>query len=293
VIVVAGGTGRLGQALVPRLLDSGREVRVFARGLSGVVADGAEIVLGDIRNDGDVARAVAGADVVVSAVQGFAGPGRVTPRSVDREGNRSLVAAAARAGAEVVLMSVTQAAPDSPLQIAREKYAAEQALHESGAACTVVRAAAFAELWIQILEDTAARSRRPLVFGRGETPLWWVSTDDVADVLARVVLDPSQRGRTLDVVGPEGLGLHDLAVRVMTARGWPGAPRRIPSTVLRLGSVTVGAVVPPVGRQLRAALAMAQLSPETAAAQAAGAGRRSVDDLLGVDTSPSRSELTP
>jgi NADH dehydrogenase len=176
------------------------------------------------------------------------------------------------------------------LEIGREKYAAEEALRASGADWTVVRSAGFAELWISILEDTARRSRRPLVFGRGETPLWWVSVDDVAEVLARVVLDSSQRGRTIDVVGPHGVGLYDLAVRVMAAHGWPGDPRRIPPGALRAGSATVGRIVPAVGRQLRAALALDHLAAESVDAQKAGAGRTSVDELLGLRAGQPRHE---
>jgi NADH dehydrogenase len=208
VIVVAGGTGRLGSPLVDRLITEGEDVRVFARGLtrgpSGQTRPGVDVVNGDIRSGADVHRAVDDADVVVSAVQGFAGPGGVTPRSVDRDGNANLIRAAAQARADVVLISLTHAAPDSPLEIAREKYAAERALAQSGTGWTVVRCAAFAELWIQLLEDTAGRAHRPLVFGRGETPVWWVSVEDVAAEVARVVLERSTGRRTVDVVGPEG-----------------------------------------------------------------------------------------
>ncbi len=280
MILVAGGTGRLGRAVVPLLVAQGLPVRVFARGLTGECPDGAELVRGDVRRDDDVARAVDGADVVVSAIQGFQGPGRITPRDVDRDGNARLVEAAARHHAEVVLVSVTHAAADSPLEIAREKFAAETALRESGAGWTVVRAAGFAELWIQILEDTAGRSRRPVVFGRGTNPFWWVSVRDVAAVVAQAVVDGSTRGRVMDVVGPEPLSLEELAGRVMQAHGWPGAPRRVPRPLLRSGAVTVGAVAPSVGRRLRAALALDDLGPESAAAVAQASGRRRVDDLL-------------
>ena len=73
-----------------------------------------------------------GVATVVSAVQGFAGPGRVTPESVDRAGNVHLIDAAEAAGADVVLMSVVGASADSPMELFRAKYAAEQHLRASG-----------------------------------------------------------------------------------------------------------------------------------------------------------------
>jgi len=280
VIVVAGGTGRLGSAVVTRLLGAGHGVRVLSRGLSGEAPAGAEHVRCDVRSPEDVARALTGADLVLSAVQGFAGPGGVTPRSVDREGNFHLISAARDTGADVVLVSVTHAAADSPLEIAREKHAAERALHASGVAGTVVRAAGFAELWIQLMEDTAGRSRRPLVFGRGETPFWWVSVEDVASEVAAAALDPSTRGRTLEVVGPEGLSLQELARRVMLARGWDGEPRRIPRAALRVGAMTAGRLRPSLGRQMRSTLAFDELGAESPAAVAQGLSRTTVDQLL-------------
>ena len=43
-----------------------------------------------------------------------------------------------------------------------------------------MRATAFAELWIDVLGKTAARSGRPVVFGRGDNPINFVSVADVA-----------------------------------------------------------------------------------------------------------------
>ena len=74
MILVAGGTGRLGRIVVDRLLapvnrcgscHGGRGHRQARR------AGSLERVLGDIRDRQAVARAVAGARVVVSAVSAF------------------------------------------------------------------------------------------------------------------------------------------------------------------------------------------------------------------------------
>ena len=105
MILVAGGTGRLGTALTARLVAAGEEVRVFSRGLTKTAGlpDEAEHVFGDVRNQTDVEHAIDGVGTVVSAVQGFVGPGAVSPASVDRDGNLLLIDAAEREGADVVL----------------------------------------------------------------------------------------------------------------------------------------------------------------------------------------------
>jgi uncharacterized protein YbjT (DUF2867 family) len=119
-----------------------------------------------------------------------------------------------------------------------------------------VRAEAFAQTWIGLLEETSGRSHRPLVFGDGANPIAWVDVDDVAALVERAVLDDSLRGRVLEIAGPERLSLGDLARAVMARHGWPGAPRRVPRAALRLMAQTAGRANPALGRKVRASLAM-------------------------------------
>jgi len=99
MILVAGGTGHLGSFLVKRLAAAGTPVRVLTRVRARATHlrnPAIEIVEGDVRVASDVERAVAGTQLVVSAVHGFAGPGGVSPASIDRDGNRHFIDAADR-----------------------------------------------------------------------------------------------------------------------------------------------------------------------------------------------------
>jgi len=244
VILVAGGTGRLGTRVVTRLAATGVGVRVLtrdparARHLDPLAT---QIVVGDVRDRASVEAATRGATTVVSAVHGFAGPGRVTPASVDRDGNANLVDGAAAAGADVVLMSVVGASPNNPMELFRAKYAAEEHLRASGVRWTIVRATAFVELWADIMT-------KPLVFGRGDNPINFVSVDDVAAVVARAVTDLRLRDMVLEVGGPENLTFNQLAALLQSVRGLPGKVRHVPRSLLR--------AMAPVHRRPRAALAM-------------------------------------
>ncbi len=244
IVAVAGATGRLGSRVVARLAAAGVEVRVLtreparARHLAAVASD---ITVCDVRDRAATRSAVRGARTLVSAVHGFAGPGRVSPRSVDRDGNANLIDAAEAAGADVVLVSIVGAAADSPLELARAKHAAEEHLKASRTAWTIVRATAFVELWAEILE-------RGVVFGRGENPINFVSVEDVAAAVERAVLRADQRGRVIDVAGPENLTLNDLAALSIEADGTHKTVRHIPRWLLRL--------LAPLNRQARAALVM-------------------------------------
>lgn len=259
MILVAGGTGRLGSQVVRSLNESGRPVRVLTRDAARAseFADSAiEIATGDVRNPTTLPPALEGVEVVVSAVHGFAGPGGVTPRSVDRDGNRNLIRAAEAVGARFVLVSVAGAAPDNPMELSRMKFAAEQSLQASQCPWTIVRATPFLELWIEMLHSTAARSGRPLIFGKGTNPINFVSVDDVARAVVWACDHRSSVGSTLELRGPENLTFNQLASLVANWSGRSGEPRHIPRAMLRVLAGTVGRLKPALGGQMRAAILM-------------------------------------
>ena len=259
MILVAGGTGRLGTLVVNRLVNRNLPVRVLTREparAEHLAGDLVTILTGDVRDPETLAPATAGVDVVVSAVHGFADPHRNALAAVDRDGNANLIQAAKGAGADLVLMSTVGAAADSPMELFRAKYAAEQDATASGVPTTIVRATAFLEVWIDLMNETAGRSGRPLVFGRGQNPINFVAVADVAAAVDRAVVDPTTRGKTLEIGGPDSLTFDALAQALQTAAARPGTPRHVPPFMLRLMANSIGRFKPELGRQARAALAM-------------------------------------
>ena len=259
MILVVGGTGLLGRRLIPRLTGRGLDVRVMTRHPAAAAehrADGVEIVIGDLRDPSSVRAAMDGVETVVAAAHGFVGPRGISPATVDRDGNAHLIDAAARAGADVVLLSVVGATPDSPMELMRMKYAAEQHLLTSDTSWTVVRPTAFAELWIEMMRRTAGRKGRPLVFGRGERLINFVAVDDVAALVDLAVRDTSTRGEALEIGGPQDLTFNQLAALVQRAAGRTGTPLSIPRPMLHLMASTVGLAVPQLRRQALSALAL-------------------------------------
>ena len=260
MILVAGGTGRLGALVVAGLTGRGEQVRVLTRdptraaSLEGPLV---EVAVGDVRDPSSLGPAVAGARTVVSAVHGFAGPGRVTPQSVDRDGNANLVAAARAASADVVLVSVFGAAARHRMELFRMKAAAENNLRASGVPWTIIRATAFLELYLDLMRRTAGRSGRPLVFGRGDNPVNFVAVTDIAHSVVDAALDPSQRGRTVTVTGPRNLTLNELAAMAQKELGTAAkTPRHLPRAALRVLAATHVVGNSAVSRHANAALIM-------------------------------------
>jgi NADH dehydrogenase len=259
VIVVAGGTGTLGTRLVPRLAEAGLGVRVLTRNparAQHLAGPGVEVVRGDVRDPASVTAALQGADVVISAVHGFAGLGGSSPATVDRAGNANLIGSAARADAAFVLVSVVGAAPAHPIGMFQAKYAAEDILRASGIPWTIVRATAFMETWATIMGRMLEASGKIVVFGHGDNPVNFVSATDVAALVQQAVTDPGLRGQVLEIGGPDNLTFNQVANIVQETTGRHVPVRHIPRPALYGMAWMTAAIKPELARQARAALAM-------------------------------------
>jgi uncharacterized protein YbjT (DUF2867 family) len=258
VIAVAGGTGLLGTRLVAALITQGEEVRVLTRDRSrarAALGTTPEIAEVDIRRPAGLAETLQGVAIVVSAFHGFLGGRGEGPEEVDRQGNANLIAAAQEAGSAVVLMSIMGASADSPADLFRAKFAAEQELRASGVGWCIIRSGPYIETWHRVLQETAGRSGRPLVFGRGERRLAFVAVDDVVALTARAATDSTLLGEVLEI-GGEPVSMEQLALAVQVAHGWPGKPRHLPRAALRVASVVARPFSPTFARQNRLALVM-------------------------------------
>jgi nucleoside-diphosphate-sugar epimerase len=141
-ILVTGGTGYIGQHLIPLLIARGHRVRVLSRQQSlGRVPDGAAGVAGDALNAESVASAMRPDDTVIHLV----GTPHPTPskadqfEKVDLISIRSTVTAARKIGiAHLIYVSVAQPAPimQSYLWV---RMLGETMIREAGLTASIVR----------------------------------------------------------------------------------------------------------------------------------------------------------
>jgi uncharacterized protein YbjT (DUF2867 family) len=255
VILVVGGTGLLGRRLVDRFTTAGQDVRVLTRDRTHARGLAADVAVGDVLDPATLDEGVHGCDTVIAAMHGFLGGRRTGPEQVDGDGTAHLVAAATAQGArKFVLLSICGARADHPLALFRAKFAAEQHVRASSLDWMIARPTAYMETWAKIvgakLPDGPA-----LVFGRGTTPMNFVSVDDVAAILERALLDPDL-SRTLshtsvDIPGPENLTMNQFAEQL----GATGI-RHVPRPALRVLAQVAKPVSPAFARQVQTALLM-------------------------------------
>lgn len=260
MILIAGGTGTLGARVVSLLTARGLEVRTLTRDPERAEyerGDLVEIASGDVQDARAVERAVAGAQTVVSAVQGFAGADPAGPEAVDRRGNSNLIKAAKEGATEhIVLVSIQGAAPDHPMELHRMKYLAEQELKASPLAWTIIRPTAYMETWAALIGEPLLETGRTRIFGKGENPINFVSAQDVARFVELAVVDPSMQGEVVEVGGPENLSMNQFAQTFETVSGKAGKASHVPLPMMRLMSVLMRPLNPALASQIHAGVVM-------------------------------------
>jgi uncharacterized protein YbjT (DUF2867 family) len=196
-ILVTGGTGTLGRAVVERLLDGGASVRVLSRGHRA--GGQAPHHVGDLRSGVGLDAALAGVDAVVHCA--------------DPAGR--LFDAAGRAGvAHLVYISIV-GIDAVPMRMYRRKLDEERRLADSGVGWSVLRATQFHDLVALMLRLAAKPPVMVVPKGWSFQP---VDVRDVASRLASIALgDPA--GRVPDLAGPEVLGMVELARTYLAATG--------------------------------------------------------------------------
>ncbi|HYT76086.1 MAG TPA: SDR family oxidoreductase [Vicinamibacterales bacterium] len=259
MILVAGGTGNLGRCLVQLLLADGLRVRVLSRdpARAARLGDGVDVVAGDVRDPGSLLAAMDGVTTVLSAVHGFAGPGGVTPESVDRLGNFNLIAAATAAGVRrFVLVSITGASANATIELFRAKYDAEMRLRGSQLEWTIIRPTAYVETWAMVMREMLRTTGAVVVFGRGDNPINFVSVTDVAHLIRRAIADGALRRRSIDIGGPENMTFNQFASALLAVTRDGGSIRHVPRGVLSLMLRMTRWVKRDVARKIEASLVM-------------------------------------
>ncbi|SCL35150.1 Uncharacterized conserved protein YbjT, contains NAD(P)-binding and DUF2867 domains [Micromonospora nigra] len=251
-ILVTGGTGTLGQLVVPRLRAAGHTVRVLSR-RSRQSADGVTHVVGDLHTGVGVDAALADVEVVVHCAGSAAG---------DEEKARRITAATARAGVRhLVNISVVGAdriPVTGPLDRIFGYYAAQAAAERVVAAgpvpWTTLRATQFHDLILTMARGLTRLPVMPALAGFRFQP---IDAAEVADRLVELALgDPS--GLVPEIGGPQVRGMDELLRAYLHAAG-----RRRPIVPVRLP-----------GRAARAFRAGANLAPDRPF------GRRNWEDFL-------------
>jgi uncharacterized protein YbjT (DUF2867 family) len=242
VIFVVGGTGELGGRVVRLLREQGHVVRCLVRPGSdgeGLRSRGAEIVAGDLANPATLHGACEGAATVVATAtvigRRLAGAHQPSIREVDEVGMSALVDAAEEASVDrFVYVSFAGADAQLGTPLERAKIATEQRLRRSSMRSVIVRPDAFQDIHLAPIGRFDIAGGKVAVFGKGDTKRRWVSTDDVAALVAALAVEPDPPAM-VEFGGPEALSRNEAIAIAEQVTGRPIKRQRLPRPLTRIG----------------------------------------------------------
>lgn len=203
MILVVGATGRLGGSIARALLDSGNTVRALVRDGSSFDDARAETVPGDLKDPDSLRKACQGADVVVTTANAIA-PRHAedTIESVDRSGNRNLIAAAQAEGVRhFVFVSVLGAGADHVVPFIRAKGETEQALRDSGLSWTILQPDPIMDVWFPFIIGPALEGGPVTLVGEGKQRHSMVAMQDIVAYAVAAVEQKEAANRVLAIGG--------------------------------------------------------------------------------------------
>ena len=193
-ILVTGGTGNVGGAVVRELLKRGAEVRVLARKQpeAGKLPDGVEVAIGDLLDPVSVEQAMVGVDklFLLNAV-------------VTDELTQALIAygIAKRVGLKhVTYLSVFKVDQFRDVPHFASKLAVESALREFGVPYTILRPGYYIQNDATLKGALTGPGVYPMPIGTAGIAA--VDVRDIAEAAAISLTEEGHEGQTYDLVGP-------------------------------------------------------------------------------------------
>lgn len=253
VILVTGGTGFIGRALVRHLADAGYQVRILLRASPespnlphSVPVEVAVSGLNDLRG---LRAAMVGVDTVYHLAGAEWGGAYASLMETDIQGTQSVVAAAADAQVKrIFFVSHLGADRASAYPVFKAKAIAEEYIRRSGIDYTILRTAivfgrndGFTTGLAQLLMSIP---RFFFVPGDGESllqPLW---VEDLATCLTWALADPQTYNQMYEIGGPEYLTFNQVVQTIIEALGIQRSLVHMRQPYLRAITVLLETVLP-------------------------------------------------
>jgi len=220
-VTLFGGTGFVGRYVAQMLAQRGWRIIVASRhpdralplktaGAVGQVVP----VFADIRDDGSVAAAVAGADAVVNLVGILFERGKQRFDSIHGEAAGRVARAAAAAGASrFVQISAIGASANSPSAYARTKAAGEAAVRAAFPGAAILRPSVVfgpEDGFFNLFAGLARTAPFLPLFGGGTTRFQPVYVRDVAAAVVACLEQDGTAGQTYELGGPRVYSFREL-----------------------------------------------------------------------------------
>jgi uncharacterized protein YbjT (DUF2867 family) len=258
VLLLTGATGRVGSALLRRLVARGEPVRCLVRDPRrlGPERVRVQMTLGDLSDPASFRHALRGARTVVHLAATERDQAHATIEEIDGIATWRLLRAAERAGVErFVFLSPLGAVPYHRARVLRTKALAERAVAESELITTTLRCSliyAPGDAKLALLDLLSLLPVVPVTSTMGAARIQPVWADDVAACIAAVLDRPAPEAHeTLEIAGPEALTFRQAAERALHAGGRERRLVTLPAGMLLRGLQVYETLAGPVALATR------------------------------------------
>ena len=244
VATVFGGSGFIGRYVVRRLTRAGKTARVAVRDPEAALFLKTAGTIGQVvplhasvTDDAAVARAVAGADLVVNLVGVLADTSGASFQSIHVEGAARVARAAAAAGvSRLVHLSAIGADPHSDSRYGASKGDGEAAVRAAFPSATILRPSIVFGPEDNFFNRFAGMARMlpfmPVI--EGATRMQPVYVGDVADAVLAALTRADAAGKTYELGGPKAWMFVDLLAYILQTTGRRAPLVNMPVSLVRL-----------------------------------------------------------
>jgi uncharacterized protein YbjT (DUF2867 family) len=248
-VLVTGGTGVVGNAVVSALVRRGHEVRLFSRGAAEDVAawpSSVEARPGNVTSPETVRGAATGCDAIVHIVGIVSETSpHATFERVNVQGTRHVVEEAARAGVRRLVYISSLGAERGESDYHRSKLAAEEVVRGSTVDWVILRVGNVYgpgdEVLSLLLRMVRALPAIPVIDGGDQRfqPIWH---EDAGEVVAQAVERPELSREVLEVAGPDVTTMNEVLESFSRITGREPAKLPLPKLLAELGLKAAGQV---------------------------------------------------
>lgn len=243
-VLVTGGTGFVGRAVLAELAGTAHRARVLVRRPDSPRARDvatrwrAEPVAGDVLDAASLRAALAGCDAVIHLVGIISEVGQNTFENAHTRATQNVVEAARAAGVRrLVHMSALGTRPGAISRYHQTKWAAEEAVRAGGPDWTIFRPSLIygpEDHFTNLFARLARWSPVLPVMGPGRGRLQPVAVEAVARAFVRALERPATIGRTLDLCGPDRLTFDEGLDTILEVTGRRRLKLHLPLSLARL-----------------------------------------------------------
>ena len=240
-VLVTGGTGVIGEGVIPELIARGHSVRLLSRHAEDDARQWSEVepFEGNVADPTSLTGAADGCDAVLH-IAGIVEekPPQVTFQSVNVEGTRNMLEEAKRADVQRFVFVSSLGADTGESEYHKSKKAAEELVMQSDLQWTIVRPGNVYgpgdEVVSLILKMVRVLPAVPVI-DSGEQEFQPIWHEDLARILAAVVERNDLAKQTLEAAGSEITTMTDLVERFREITGRSPVKVPVPSALAQFG----------------------------------------------------------